>query len=366
MKILQIISGLQQASGVTTFVTNVAESLQKIGHDVLICTRDRYPSCKDVHLSAYDVVHVHGIWEAWVNSFARKAYQDGVPVVWSTHGMTAPWSLRHKWWKKCLFWWFVQKPLLRRAAVIHSTVEKEREWNASHGFPRQVVAPLGTNGLSAVAIARSVRGNANSFTCLADSCRTLLYVGRVYPVKALDRLIEAFARVNVSGWKLRIVGPDQAGHKSVLTNLCKALQLRSVEFIGPMFGADLDYEYDNCDILALVSHTENFGATVVDAMAHGKPVITSTNTPWKEVADVGCGWWVDNDIDALAGALRVALNTPPSQLSIMGAKGRTLVESKYTWEAVAKKLERAYRDITQGCEKGLCASCPDLYDTCSP
>ena len=40
--------------------------------------------------------------------------------------MTAPWSLGHKWWKKCLYWLLIQKPDLKRAVLIHSTVEKER------------------------------------------------------------------------------------------------------------------------------------------------------------------------------------------------------------------------------------------------
>ena len=56
----------------------------------------------------------------------------------------------------------------------------------------------------------------------------------------------------------------------------------------------MEREYIACDCLALVSHTENFGATVVDAMAHGKPVVTSDKTPWREVVEHKCGWWVSN------------------------------------------------------------------------
>ena len=355
MKILHVATGLQKASGVTTFVDGVVRALASLGHEVVVATLQTCSCPSKVDLKGCSVLHIHGIWSPWLHKWARIARKTGVPVVWSTHGMTAPWSLEHKWWKKCLYWWIVQKPDLKLAELVHSTVEKEREWNESWGLKRHVVAPLGTYLPRRTNVSRTP----------AD-IKTLLFVGRIYPVKAIDRLIEAFVRADVDGWDLRIVGPDQAGHMSELKDLVAGLGCEKVAFAGPKFGKDLESEYDNCDILALVSHTENFGATVVDAMAHGKPVITSTNTPWKEVADVGCGWWVDNDIDALAAALRVALNTPPGQLSIMGAKGRTLVESKYTWEAVAKKLEQAYRDITQGCEKGLCASCPNLYDTCSP
>lgn len=120
-----------------------------------------------------------------------------------------------------------------------------------------------------------------------------------------------------------------------------------VIFAGPKFGPDLAAEYAACDILALVSHTENFGATVVDALAHAKPVITSTNTPWREVVGA-CGWWVDNDVDTLTACLRSALNTHPSTLAEMGARGRSLVESKYTWRAVASRLSTAYSKLVRG------------------
>lgn len=56
-------------------------------------------------------------------------------------------------------------------------------------------------------------------TLHAEVSRTLLFVGRVYPVKALDRLIEAFAKAKGEGWKLRIVGPDQAGHMAELKKI---------------------------------------------------------------------------------------------------------------------------------------------------
>ena len=178
-----------------------------------------------------------------------------------------------------------------------------------------------------------------------SSCRTLLFVGRIYPVKALDRLIEAFAKVKGEGWKLRIVGPDQAGHQADLVRLCENLNASNVEFAGPKFAAELDREYAACDCLALVSHTENFGATVVDAMAHGKPVVTSTNTPWQEVVERKCGWWVGNEPDVLAKALREMMSLSDEARAEMGARGRRLVEEKYSWRAVAEQLVAAYQQV---------------------
>jgi len=182
-----------------------------------------------------------------------------------------------------------------------------------------------------------------------NATRVLLFVGRVHVVKAIDRLIEAFAGVDESlkrGWRLRIVGPDQAGHMGTLQRQVREMGLvDKVEFAGPRYDGQLADEYAGCDCLALVSHTENFGATVVDAMAHGKPVVTSVNTPWREVAERGCGWWVDNDRRTLAGALAEMMGLSDEERQAMGAKGRMLVEEKYTWSAVSKAMLTAYRQV---------------------
>lgn len=368
MKILHIATGLQKASGVTTFVENVVQGLRALGHEVEVLTKKDDPSLALTStlslLHSSDIVHLHGLWDPWLLKIAMKVPRGR--LVWSTHGMTAPWSLHHKWWKKFLVWHLAQKPLLKRAALIHSTVEKERDWNAALGFKHHLIAPLGTTLPQAT----------SSHAEVCQGFRTLLFVGRVYPVKALDNLIKAFSAANVPGWRLRIVGPDQAGHMVELQDLCTQLGLNSddsslpsvysrvegeanrsnsacpertcgikIVFAGPKFGSDLDAEYASCDALALVSHTENFGATVVDAMAHSKPVITSTNTPWKEVSALGCGYWVDNDVETLAATLRTLFNTPASTLEAMGARGRALVEAKYTWSAVAKTLADAYLNV---------------------
>lgn len=367
MKILQVVSGLGKASGVTTFVENVVSELRALAHTVDVCTcadpsalkSHTTPSSTLVPSSSlpnssrsgnYDVVHIHGLWTPLLHRASVWAKRRGIPVVWSTHGMTAPWSLRHKWWKKCLPWHIYQEWDLRRAVLVHSTVELEAKWNADLGFTRGFIAPLGTS-----------LPNSDIQAFSDSGIHTLLFVGRVYPVKALDRLIEGFSRVEVErrrNWRLRIVGPDQAGHMAELVALCTRLGLSYatptmdgeplsplIEFVDPRFDAELAAEYASCDCLALVSHTENFGATVVDAMAHGKPVITSTNTPWQEVAERKCGWWVDNAPDVLAKTLREMMSFSDEARAEMGARGRQLVEEKYTWRAVAERLVVAYQQV---------------------
>lgn len=354
MTILHIVMNRDEASGVNTFVRQIDAELNGQGVTSEILAEGDPRSVDRLDESGHpDIVHIHGLWRPFFHRVAVWARNNHIPVVWSTHGMTAPWSMRHKRWKKLLAWCLYQRHDLKRAAFIHSTSENEVKWNESLGFKSQCLIPLGTH-LPHSNIPPFKHSNIPPFppsshsniqTFPHSNIRTLLFVGRIYPVKAIDRLIAAFCQAEPKNWNLRIVGPDQAG---TLEALCASVPLRfreAVQFVGPKFGADLEAEYWNCDCLALVSHTENFGATVVDAMAHCRPVITSTNTPWREVVDAKCGWWVDNDVTTLAKAIGELMALSDAQRTEMGLNGRRLVEAKYTWSAVGKAMLAAYRGV---------------------
>ena len=352
MKILHAITSLRKSAGTTTFVNGISDALAGRGITVIIAlTRTdgefvgERPDAAipiitfneviqgDEH---FDVVHVHGLWEFPLLRLVRWAYAKKMPVLWSPHGALAPWAMKHHWWKKALVWYLVQKPLLKKAVLFHSTSRKESGWISDLGFKQQIVeAPLGIN-----------IGRVHSGT--EKEKKILLFVGRIYPVKGLERLIRAWRIVmsseNVStGWELRIVGPDQAGHRAELEHLTLELGLKgSVVFVGPEFGEDLNREYDECACLVLPSFTENFGGVVVEAMSHGKPCIASTFTPWQELSEFGCGWWVDNQPETLSRAILEMIKSGVEDREEMGAKGRALVEEKYTWSAVASKMIAAY------------------------
>lgn len=338
MRIVQFCPDDYPSSGVNTFATELDRALRGAGIASQLVRHAEEIGELDPRES---VMHLHGLWLPAFHHAVTKSRKAGVPIVWSTHGMTAPWSMRHKWWKKKLVWWLCQRCDLTRAVAIHATSEQEVGWVRDLGFRQQIVqVPLGTHLPHPDPLRQEAR----------TARRTLLFVGRIYPVKAIDRLIEAFVRAKShhpmsSNWVLRLVGPDQIGYRAELESLASRLGCEDVEFAGPKFGVELDAEYTNCDALALVSHTENFGATVVDALAHGKPVVTSTKTPWREVADYGCGWWVDNDVETLAATITELFNTQVADLKAMGERGRTLVESRYTWDAVARQMKEAYEHV---------------------
>ena len=349
MKVLHIAEVIEGASGIATFVRELNSALNANGVESrIVCARDGFYQCV-MGLLDSDIVHIHGLWLPFFHRTAEWAYAHGIPIVWSTHGMTAPWAMHHKWWKKRLAWRLYQRGDLKRAALIHCTTELEMEWNKRLGFGNCFIAPLG-----AAEFSTQRHGGTEE-----RQIRTLLFVGRIHPVKGLENLIEAWGMVvrsaecgvqsaecEVRSWRLKIVGPDEGGYLSRLKALVQSLELQdSVEFAGPKFGDDLSREYENCNCLILPSFTENFGATIIDALAHGKPCIASTFTPWKELQDRDCGWWVDNELSILARAIREMIEAGDGRRREMGAHGYSLVKEKYTWPAVARAVSAKYAEI---------------------
>lgn len=342
MRILQVITGLKKAAGTTTFVENVVRELRALGHVVEVITQDAQLTALTGHV---DIVHIHGLWSPLLHHAADWAAKSRVPVVWSTHGMSAPWSMRHKWWKKFPAWHLYQKRDLRRAALVHCTTDLEADWNHRLGFEQTFVAPLGTD------LPPPNQFDANGAATSLPF--RVLFVGRIYPVKGLMNLVRAVAvmkdkGVSTNELELRIVGPDQAGHQDELTSLARRLEVADFfRWPGPKFGTDLAAEYDSCSVLVLPSFTENFGGVVIDALARSKPVIASRFTPWQALENAACGWWVDNSPEHLAAAIAAAMALSPDRLRRMGEAGRSLVERDYAWSAIAGKLVSTYGTLVE-------------------
>lgn len=358
MKILHVISGLAKAAGTSAFCGELANALVARGHEVVIAVKGVLGGNSytlDEHIQVYgvdnvrrdliarrvsfDIIHVHGLWTPDLHRVSSCARTIGIPIVWSTHGMTSPWSMHHKWWKKWIAWHVYQRNDLACAALIHVTSEQEAGWNHDLGMRnRQVIVPLGT------ALAPIMPSQERA----ENKLLRVLFVGRIYPVKGLMNVVRAAARLKNAPISFRIVGPDQGGHLSELMMEAERLGVAGMfDWAGPKYGDDLSAEYDLCDIFILPSFTENFGAAVVDALAHGKPALTSRFTPWKILEDCRCGWWVSNTPESLADTFKKLLCLDMKELQEMGALGRKLVEARYTWGAVTDLMIESYLSIVK-------------------
>lgn len=291
-----------------------------------------------------DVIHDNGLWRLHNHRLAVIARSRGIPRVVSTRGMLEPWALRHKWLKKQIAWWFYQRRDLSGAGVIHATSEAELENLAA--LPLGVPVRLIANGVDVPAEGwpDAVTGGRGD----GSVCRTALFVGRIYPVKGLPMLVEAWARVRPRDWRLVIAGPDEAGHRREVERAVAAADLGgSISFAGPLDGEAKEAAYRNADLFVLPTRSESFGMAIAEALAHGLPVLTTTAAPWPALEPRGCGWRVDATVEGIEAGLRDVTALDAATLRGRGLAGRALVESGYQWSAVARQFFGLYEEVVR-------------------
>jgi glycosyltransferase involved in cell wall biosynthesis len=160
----------------------------------------------------------------------------------------------------------------------------------------------------------------------------ILHLGTLEPRKNLVRLIQAFARLKTDA-KLVLAGGRGWLYKDIAAEI-ERLRLQN-EVLLPGYVADeaLVYWYNAASVLAYPSLYEGFGLPVVEAMACGTPVVTSTVSSMPEAAGPA-GLLVDpDDTEALTEALNRTLTDEALQEE-MRVQGLTQA-ARFTWQATA-------------------------------
>jgi glycosyltransferase involved in cell wall biosynthesis len=164
----------------------------------------------------------------------------------------------------------------------------------------------------------------------------------------LDVFLEVTRREEFQHWRLVVAGEGEAGYVAGLQRLVQEQGGQDrVLFPGWLEGAEKAAALREAALLALPSHQENFGLSVVEALACGVPVILSTQVNLAaEIQDAGAGWSVSLERGALLDTLIQALREDSERIR-RGRAGRELVHRRFLWSTVAAQLAALYETIRQ-------------------
>ncbi|MCU1370477.1 MAG: glycosyl transferase, group 1 [Ilumatobacteraceae bacterium] len=171
----------------------------------------------------------------------------------------------------------------------------------------------------------------------------VLFVGTMEPRKNLRGLIDAMARLAGRELDLVLVGPE-GWNEDVAALLGRlsgtGIGVHALGFLPP---DDLPPLYAGCAAFCFPSLREGFGMPVLEAMAHGAPVVTSSGTATAEIAGDDALLVDPEDHEALAVALARILDDG-ALADDLRARGRARAAT-FTWERTAELTAAAYAEL---------------------
>lgn len=172
----------------------------------------------------------------------------------------------------------------------------------------------------------------------------LVCVGRFSEQKGHPVALEALAcaRAGAPGLHLTLVGDGEL--RGAIEAQIAALGLDdAVTLAGWQDGAGVRAALDAAHVLLLPSFAEGLPVVAIEALAAGRPAITTWVAGIPELVDADCGWLVPaGDVQALARAITAAAATAPGTLAAMGAAGAARVRAEHDIDRQAEALHQLF------------------------
>lgn len=372
VRVLMVVQGyFPSVGGAERQVLTLGRALQEAGHHVeVLCPRidPAYPAGRGSHKGlplwrigyprwpglgmlvlllrelvflwsrrhSYDAIHVQiadhmGAWAAVAGRVLGKPVVVKFAGSWEReHG-----SLRHGGLVPR-----VLRLMLRRASAIQATSQRFMDELKALGFK-----PARLHWLPNAVDVSHFQPPRRDGRDEAGGPRTLLFVGRLEPDKALDVLLQAWSLSlgrEGSGWRLRLVG--EGGQEERLRALAATLGIEgSVDFVGEI--PRVEEELWAADASVLPSLREGLSNALLEAMAAGLPVVATRVSGSEDFIDTGENGWLcePGDVDSLAAALGALGAASPEELERLGARGRQDVAQRASLPVVTARLLALYR-----------------------
>ena len=169
----------------------------------------------------------------------------------------------------------------------------------------------------------------------------------MHPKKGLVELLHTWKIIQNKylDWELLICGYNENNYKNQIIKLINDLNLQRVILKDFVIGDDKEKLYYSSDLFILLSHSENFGLSIAEALSYRIPVITTINTPWKKLHKYKCGWCVKLDIKTVTRTLEKAIELTRKERILMGKRGRNWMIKDFSDHSIGIKMYSVYKQI---------------------
>jgi len=379
--------GAKDTGGMSVYIVELARQLGKQGHSVDAYTRVHDPedhqiytlgqNARLIHLKAgedeeihklavyphlpdfacnlegfrkdnslqYDLIFSHYWLSAWVGKYLEQWWQ--VPHITMFHTLGAIKNTIGIGEEEPELRIVVERDLARNCHIIAPT-EKEKDGLIRHygSSPERIsVIPCGVNLKLFQPVDKEKVKQQLGFV----DDKLILFVGRIEPLKGIDRLIKAMPYLqNGQGPRLVIIGGDERSQYEMerLQGLCRDLHVQgSVTFLGLVKHEQLPYFYSAADACVVPSYYESCGLVALESLACGTPVVATDVGNLKDVILQGQTGYVviDNAPHHLADKIALLLSRPsPDTKSALSIRASV---SGFSWSNIAEAVNREFRRV---------------------
>lgn len=292
-----------------------------------------------------DLVHGHMLWDFTTFAASRSACRSQKPFVITPHGSVlgnrGGNSLKKKLYRK-----FILSSVLKHTAAMQALTTQEEHDLRKIGYEGIIeIIPNGVN--DQLIYTRPQETDTMRKSLGVENKRIALFLGRLWEGKGLIELLDAWGNLQSDGdlkdWVLLCVGPDYRGFKKILKNKIVERSLHDkVRILSPMYGDNKLKILDLCDLFILPSHEEAFSMSILEAASRGKPVLYTKQCNFSDLSEVGGGWEIENNLNALQDSLRSIISSPSPRLNRIGNFGKQLITEKYTNTIIGQALTSFY------------------------
>jgi 1,2-diacylglycerol 3-alpha-glucosyltransferase len=295
----------------------------------------------------FDLVHIHTPFLAHYAG-VRFAERQGIPVIATYHTFFEEY-LHHyvpmlpRPIGRALARRFTRSQCAQLSAIVAPS-EPMRALLLEYGVTTRIqVIPTG------LPADRYVAGNGARFRSafgIAADRPLLLYVGRVAHEKNIEFLLHAFVALRrVRPDALLAIageGPAREHLQSLVARLGLAAQVQFIGYLDRERGlADC---YAAADVFVFASRTETQGLVLLEALAQGRPVVSTAHLGTASILQSGCGARVAPEKpDIFAQAIADILDDP-ARASRLSAQARSYAHS-WASNLMARRLAELYREL---------------------
>ncbi len=234
-----------------------------------------------------------------------------------------------------------ERSLVQKCHHVIAPTEMEKDKLIRHygASPEKIsVVPCGVNLEQFKALdkaqARQYLGFGNE--------KIILFVGRIDPLKGIDKLIKALPYLrNIQGLKLLVIGGGENSQHEIeqLQKLACNLKIQnSIAFLGLVKHEQLPYFYSAADACVVPSYYESFGLVALESLACGTPVVATDVGDFRNIIREGKTGYVvkDNTPHRLADKIALLLSQP--RIDTKSAQLIRATVSKFSWSNIAEAI----------------------------